>query len=193
MKWMYEFFYNTPLVPIEWIFGPLTSQLVELVESGRLPPGRAIDLGCGVGKEAIYLASQGFEVTGVDFSPTALKRARRNARKAGVQATFVQDDLTNLQFVSGEFDLLVDIGALYDLDPADRDLYVQNVVPLTHPNTRYFLMGFENKLPPEEVKRRFGRYFGIETLAKETESVFGRQKIIYWLRRKMNSVEDDIM
>jgi cyclopropane fatty-acyl-phospholipid synthase-like methyltransferase len=184
MKWLYEFFYRIPFIPIEWIFGPLVPPLVELVESVRVPAGRAIDLGCGVGLEAIYLARNGFDVTGVDFSPTAIKRARRNAREAGVQVTFVEDDLTNLRHVSGAFDLLVDIGALYDLNQADRDLYVRNILPLTHSGTRYLLMGFENKLPPDEIERRFGQHFSIEMLATESESIFGRQIIFYWLRRK---------
>jgi cyclopropane fatty-acyl-phospholipid synthase-like methyltransferase len=184
MKWLYEFFYRIPFIPIAWIFGPLVPPLVDLVENGRLPPGRAIDLGCGVGVEAIYLARNGFDVTGVDFSPTAIKRARRNAREAGVQVTFVEDDLTDLRQVSGTFDLLVDIGALYDLNQVDRNLYVRNILPLTHSDTRYLLMGFENKLPPDEIERRFGQNFGIETLATGSESVFGRQIIFYWLHRK---------
>lgn len=184
MKWLYELLYRIPFVPIEWIFGPLVPALVELVENGRVPPGRAIDLGCGVGVEAIYLARHGFDVTGVDFSPTAIKRARRNAREAGVQVTFVEDDLTNLRHVSGTFDLLVDIGALYDLNQTDRDLYVRNILPLTQSDTSYLLMGFENKLPPDEIERRFGQDFDIETLATESESVFGRQIIFYWLHCK---------
>jgi SAM-dependent methyltransferase len=54
--------------------------LVELVESGQVKPGRALDLGCGLGNYAIWLAGKGFDVVGVDASPTAIKIAKRNAR-----------------------------------------------------------------------------------------------------------------
>ena len=69
--------------------------------SGCIAPGRAIDLGCGVGAEAIYLAKNGFDATGVDFSPTANKQARAKSQTAGVEVRFVVDDLANLLQVSG--------------------------------------------------------------------------------------------
>ena len=64
--------------------GPPRVELVRLVEGGaltpaRLPPGRALDLGCGTGANLRYLASHGFEVTGVDFSTVALKVAHQRA------------------------------------------------------------------------------------------------------------------
>jgi methylase of polypeptide subunit release factors len=78
-KWLYELFYRLRFG--SWIFGPLLSELVELVASGCSAPGRAIDLGCGVGAEAIYLAKNGFDATGVDFSPTANKQACASRRQ----------------------------------------------------------------------------------------------------------------
>jgi methylase of polypeptide subunit release factors len=65
--------------------GPPRQELAELVTSGTLtpqalPPGRAIDLGCGSGTNAIFLAEHGFDVTGVDFSAVALAKARKRPR-----------------------------------------------------------------------------------------------------------------
>ena len=53
------------------------------------------------------------------------------------------DDLTDLRNVNRSYDFLVDYGTIDDLDPKDRDLYVQDVVPLTHPGSRYLLWCFE--------------------------------------------------
>ncbi len=52
-KWIYEFLYRFPFVPIDWIFGSSSDieNLVELAIDGRIAPGRAITLGCGVGRE----------------------------------------------------------------------------------------------------------------------------------------------
>jgi SAM-dependent methyltransferase len=106
-----------------WEIGP-RPELMELVQIGRLHPGRAIDLGCGTGANAIYLAEHGFTVTGVDFAPAALAGARRKAHLAGVGVHFVEGDLTDLPARLGIFDLLGDYGIFDDLDNADRTRYV---------------------------------------------------------------------
>jgi cyclopropane fatty-acyl-phospholipid synthase-like methyltransferase len=169
-KWIYELLYRFPFVPIAWIFGHHTI-LEELVERGYITPGRAIDLGCGEGSNAaIFLAMNGFDVTGVDFSPTAIKRARKNAHASGVEVTFIEDDLTNLRNVRGSFDLLVDFGALNDLNQEDRALYVQNVLPLTHQGSKYLLGCFNKKLESGELELRFGEYFKSEAFPVKTDA-----------------------
>lgn len=64
-------------------------------EAAGLPPGRALDLACGEGRNAVWLAGRGWEVTGVDFSPVAIEKARRMATGAGVTARFVRADLAD--------------------------------------------------------------------------------------------------
>ena len=140
MKLFYELGYRFFRMP--WETGP-REELVGLVESGRIAPCRALDLGCGTGSNAIFLAQQGFDVTGVDFATSAIEKAKRRAAAAGARVQFVVDDLTNLRQVQGTFDLLVDYGALDDLRPNDRDLYVRSVLPLTHPGSHYLLWCFE--------------------------------------------------
>ena len=75
--------------------------------AGSLPAGTALDLGCGEGGDAIWLAQQGWRVTAVDVSPTALDRAAADATTAGVddRIDFRQQDLA-LAFPSGAFDLV---------------------------------------------------------------------------------------
>ncbi|NIN65924.1 MAG: methyltransferase domain-containing protein, partial [Anaerolineae bacterium] len=81
-KRFYEFGYRYFRMP--WELGP-REELVGLVESGRIAPCRAIDLGCGTGSNAIFLAQHGFEVTGVDFAASAIEKARRRADSCGVK------------------------------------------------------------------------------------------------------------
>jgi cyclopropane fatty-acyl-phospholipid synthase-like methyltransferase len=184
-KWIYEVLYRIPFVPISWIFGSPyeMKEYVELLENGQIQIGRAIDLGCGEGSNAIYLSKLGFEVIGVDFSPTALKRARANAQAAGEELTFLEDDLTNLQQVNRQFDLLVDFGALNDLDESDRDLYIQNVLPLSRPGSCYILMCFAKSLHRDEILSRFGEHFKIETLSQRDERVTARSLVTYRMTR----------
>ncbi len=198
---MYELAYRYVRMP--WETGP-REELVELVESGRIPPCRAIDLGCGTGSNAIFLAQHGFEVTGVDFVSSAIVKARRKAEVAGTKVEFVVDDLTNIQKVKGTFDFLVDYGALDDLTPKDRDLYVQNVLPRTRPDSQVLLWCFEwplrwweqlvrltslgaMSLEPGETGRRFGDYFEVERIAGSTASDFKRWPpgyAVYLMTRK---------
>lgn len=89
---------------------------------------RAIDLGCGGGQGAILLARRGFQVTGVDFAPTAIELARRNAARAQVAAEFRVADCLDLSgFASGSFALAVDNHTLHCLIGDDRRRYLAEV------------------------------------------------------------------
>lgn len=96
---------------------------------------------------------------------------------------FIRDDLTDLRNVRGTYDFLLDYGALNDLDQKDRDLYMTNVLPLSHPGSQYLLMCFDNRLPFDEVELRFGGKFDIDTLTNKSESYFGRTIMLYLLTR----------
>ncbi len=178
MKRFYEILYRYFRAP--WDIGP-RDELVRLIESHTIQPGRAIDLGCGTGSNAIFLAQHGFEVTGVDFAQAAIEKARQRANEAGVQVHFLVDDLTHLQQVSGTFDFLLDYGVLDDLSLRQREAYVQNMLPLTRPGSCYLLWGFEYLLrwwerlipfydtpfQPAEIAERFSKYFNIVKIAGE--------------------------
>ena len=81
---------------------PLLTQIV-----GELAPGRAIDLGCGPGRNAIWLAEQGFQVTGVDASAVGLRQARERAAAAGVHLDLILADLRDYRVPESLFDLAV--------------------------------------------------------------------------------------
>ena len=96
---------NMPLDEIPWNVEVPPDAIVELVESGIVKPCRNIDLGCGAGNCALYLSDRGFDVTGIDFSPAAIKIAQETAKKKGTKCTFIISDiLNNLDEVKGTFD-----------------------------------------------------------------------------------------
>jgi len=183
MKLLYEMIYSYFRAP--WDTGART-ELVSLVTSGKIKPGKAIDLGSGTASNCIFLAEHGFDVTGVDYSPTAIRNARRKAQDAKVGVTFIVDDLTNLQKVKGNFDFLVDYGTFDDLNSSDRDLYIKNILQLTHSGTQFLLYCFEwaprwwerilvrlniggVALRPGEVVRKFKPYFTIKLLSRKLD------------------------
>ena len=182
MKAFYEIGYRYFRMPWEQE-GP-REELARLVESGRIQPCRAIDLGCGSGSNTLYLAQRGFDVTGVDFAASAITKARRRAAASGTKAPFVVGDLTDprgISGVSGVFDFLVDYGTFDDLTPADRDRYLDTLLAMSHVGSQYLLWCFEYRmrwwerfipffpppLLPGEVERRFGQRFIIERIASK--------------------------
>ncbi len=86
-------------------------------EVAGMAPGRALDLACGGGRNAVWLAEEGWSVTGVDYSDVALAQARELAAERGVDVAFVQADLRHDLLPEGSFDLVV---VLYLQLPADE-------------------------------------------------------------------------
>jgi SAM-dependent methyltransferase len=76
-------------------------------EASELPPGRALDVACGEGRNAVWLAERGWDVTGVDFSDVALAKARELARSRNVEARWVQADLLDYRPEPRTFDLVL--------------------------------------------------------------------------------------
>ncbi|MHB8506878.1 MAG: class I SAM-dependent methyltransferase [Acidimicrobiales bacterium] len=106
-------------VPSLWSGRP-NHALVRWVEQHGAQPGRALDVGCGEGADAVWLASRGWQVTGLDISPVALARAGDAARAAGVEepTSWVQADLTTQAPPAGPWDL-VNVQYLH-LRPGER-------------------------------------------------------------------------
>ncbi|WJV16877.1 class I SAM-dependent methyltransferase [Rossellomorea marisflavi] len=97
--------------------------LVSYVHSGRLKTGKALDIGCGAGRNAIYLASNGWEVDAMDLSSTSLKWAGERAEEAGATIRFFQADLLEHQIEKDAYDLVYDSGCFHHIAPHRRTRY----------------------------------------------------------------------
>jgi cyclopropane fatty-acyl-phospholipid synthase-like methyltransferase len=152
-----------------------------------LPPGRAIDLGCGSGANVLFLAEHGFEAIGVDFSSVAVEQAERAGRRNGLadRARFVVGDVTaqRIPSVDGPFDLVVAYNTVQDLRMHDRPAMAATIRRLTRPGSVVVLWcyyGTLRDLPlvsyrgpsrlapfvvvPGEERELFGSDFDIERL-----------------------------
>ena len=96
-------------------------------------PGRALDIGCGTGADAVFLAQQGIDVVGLDLSATALDQARSRADRAGVQVEWVQADALALPLEDASIDLALDRGHLHHVLPHDQPRYVAEVARVLRP------------------------------------------------------------
>ena len=107
--------------PLPWDTGAPDPMLVEIIESQAVAPGRALEVGCGTGTNAIYLAQHGFEVVGVDISPLAVDKAHGQCR-------FETVDFLSEAAPGGPFQFVFDRGCFHTFDEDhDRARFVQNV------------------------------------------------------------------
>jgi SAM-dependent methyltransferase len=139
---------TVPLSNIPWNSETPPDALVRLVEDGKVRPCKTIDLGCGAGNYAIYLAGLGFDVTGVDISPAAIKIANDNAEKREVRCRFIVADLLgDMHEVNDTFDFAYDWEVLHHIFPEDRGVYIRNVYTILKPGSTYFSVCFSEKDP----------------------------------------------
>jgi len=163
---LFRVFYGLGFTP--WDGHPQSATLRELVEgkgdTPALPPASALDVGCGTGDASIYLAQQGWHVTGVDFVPKALDKARAKARAAGVSINFVLGDVTHLSQagIGSGFQLVIDNGCFHGMSDSDRGLYVREISAACAPGARLFMVAFKRSgrfgpagVDPSEIERRF--------------------------------------
>ena len=121
-------------------------RLAEIVEGSV--PGRALDLGCGTGRNALYLARNGWETTGVEFSEGAVAVAQQKAEAGDLRVRFVHGDVTKLcELGIGEgYSLLMDGGCYHMIPVWQRDAYVDSVTKVTAPGGLLIMVGFTKYL-----------------------------------------------
>ena len=134
---------ETPLEKIPWNVETPPEAMVELVRSGSIKPCKTVDLGCGAGNQAVYLAGMGFSVTGVDSSAEAIRLAGENAAKKKVSCRFVVADvLGDLREIPDTFDFAYDWELLHHIYPEQRETYIANVHRLLNQGGKYLSVCF---------------------------------------------------
>jgi cyclopropane fatty-acyl-phospholipid synthase-like methyltransferase len=145
-KKMEEIYKTIPLENIPWNLEKPPKILRELIEEGKIKPCKAIELGCGIGNYVMYLAGKGFDVTGVDFSETAIEIARNTAGQRGIRCTFVAADvLSDIHEISTSFDFVFDWELLHHIFPEERERYIKNVHRLMNPRGYYLSVCFSEE------------------------------------------------
>jgi len=162
---------------------------------------RALDVGCGTGDTAIFLAGRGWDVAGVDFEQRALDRARTKAAAAGVHVNFVHADVARLDRsgIGDGFRLIVDSGLLHGLPDDIRDAYVGHLARLAAPDATLIIGAFPTTgggkprgIDQAEIERRFAPDWDLR-FAGTQEGVSGdreREIVMYELRRKAPTISD---
>lgn len=187
----FNFWYWLPGKP-PWDSGISPPELTQVVEGSAdapaLPPGRALDLGCGTGTNVIYLAQHGWRAVGVDFAGRAIAQARRKAKSAGADSLseFHVADVTDLSFLQPPFDLALDMGCFHSLDPSGRPRYAEGLARLLQPGALHLLYAFKpgGDGPPGVAAQDVLATFQAAFRAVKIEQGSGRPSAWYTLERK---------
>lgn len=132
--------WNTRYGASDLVWGLAPNRFVA-AETESLPPGRALDLACGEGRNAVWLAERGWQVTGIDFSEVAIERARRLAADRGIPAAFVVADVLEAPIDAGAYDLV--LLAYLQLPPHERATVLDRAADALRPGGTFLLVGHD--------------------------------------------------
>jgi SAM-dependent methyltransferase len=154
-----------------WDSGKPSAELVLVLDEERIAPCQAIDLGCGTGTNAIYLALRGFEVTAADISPTAIERCRKRTTAFDTRIRWLQADLLDPPAnIGGPYGFFFDRACYHVVRRVDVPAFFRTLERITAPGTRGLVLAGNAKEPmhpgpptvtEEELRAEWGGLFEI--------------------------------
>jgi len=112
---------------LPWDTGRPSSELERAIGQHAIRPARALEIGCGTGTNCVWLAEQGFQVTGLDVAPLAVEQAEKRAQVAGLHVTFQVADVLQLPELGGLFDFFFDRGCYHAVRRSAPEQYAPAV------------------------------------------------------------------
>jgi cyclopropane fatty-acyl-phospholipid synthase-like methyltransferase len=135
-----------------WEIGRPQREFVTLGETGEIR-GDVLDVGCGTGENALFLAGRGHKVWGVDSVPRAIELAREKIREGDLSITFLVQDALDMN-LSRTFDTIIDSGLFHALSDPDRLRFVRSLTAVLRPGGTYLMLALSELEPGENGPRR---------------------------------------
>jgi SAM-dependent methyltransferase len=135
-----------------WELDRPDSHLIKVVSQANIEPGKALDIGCGTGWNAIWLAQNGFDVLGIDFSKKAIEKAYALTAREGVKCGFRVKDFLKTDIIADDFSFVFDRGCFHSFDgKSDRERFAQNVSRHLRPSGIWFsILGNADAAPRDD-------------------------------------------
>jgi len=163
-----ELYEGTP----PWDIGRPQLAITRLEEAGRFGKN-VLDVGCGTGENALYLAAHDHEVTGIDASATAIERARRKAEERGLDVRFERHDALRLGRMRRFFDSVIDCGLFHVFSDTQRLSYAESLAAALKPGGRCFILCFSEaetrtggprRVSADEIRSAFTDVWTVESI-----------------------------
>jgi SAM-dependent methyltransferase len=123
-----------------WDSGRPSAELQRVLEEHRIRPADALELGCGTGTNAVFLAQRGFRVTALDISPLAIEQAKKKSQDAEVSVHFMNADLLSLPDLGRTFGFVFDRGVYHCVREDGLDKFLQTLAAVTSPGSQYLVL-----------------------------------------------------
>lgn len=174
--------YRMPVT--SWGDARIPDEIKALARQGA--PKTALELGCGAGRFARYVAQQGLRTTGVDFSPVAIAKAQSRVAGDDVRPQFLVRDVTRLESLDGPFDIAFDVGCFHCLDARGERAYASQVARVLAPGGTHLVWALDSApsdvpISPAVMKDVFAP--GFELLDARPSRRRLAASHWYWLRR----------
>jgi SAM-dependent methyltransferase len=166
-----EIYFRHSLEEIPWHSDKPDRELIDLIEKSKIEAYSTLDVGCGAGTDAIYLASKGCKVTAIDVSHEAIRIARERAEKADVKVNFIVGNFLYVEFDNETFDFINDRGCFHHMNPLDREEFAMKINKVLRNNGYYFIRCWSDKeeerehgpyrISRDEIKNTFSKFFKI--------------------------------
>jgi SAM-dependent methyltransferase len=156
-----------------WEIGRPQREFVTLEETGEIR-GDVLDVGCGSGENALFLAGRGHKVVGVDSAVRAIELAREKARERDLPVTFLVQDALAPEGFGRTFDTIIDSGLFHALSDAERPRFLRSLAGALRPGGVYFMLALSDLEPGEYGPRRITQ--------QEIRAAFGDGWRVNWIR-----------
>lgn len=184
-------FFNSAYEAIPpWDIGRPQKEFIRLADDGEIS-GRVLDVGCGTGENALYLAGLGFEVWGIDAAPSAIKKAKEKAKIRGITANFLVSDALKLQLLQNKFDTVIDCGLFHVFTDEERPIFAASLYLALYPSGKYLMLCFSEHEPGSygprrvthaEIRAAFSKGWKINYIREaELETTSGAGGVKAWL------------
>jgi len=167
-----------------WDKGVPAPELIRYISG--VTPGNSIDLGCGTGTNLLYLAEKGWTITGLDYAPLAIFKAKRKLKK--YQKKLLVADVTKLDAIDlpGPYDLGLDMGCFHNLSGTGRERYVEGLEKWIRSNGVFMVYAFQpsDSLDKGITKADMIAYFNTSFDLINYEQGQGRPSAWYYFKKK---------
>jgi SAM-dependent methyltransferase len=175
-----------------WDIGRPQAAVVRLAEAGEVS-GSVLDVGCGTGENALYLAGLGHVVLGVDAVGVAIERARAKARDRSIRAEFLVWDALGLAELGRTFDTAIDVGLFHSFQDEERPVFARSLRAALVPGGRYLLLCWSQhnawgygprRVTQAEIRETFAEGWRVDSITEESfETNVSDWQVHAWLAR----------